>query len=224
MTSGINWDRIQNSGEHAQTLDFSKAQAVTAGQRLDFGKDNPDVKNIRVELYWNSDNDGDVSILLLGSDDKALPGRVDPNNPNSTAGMVWYNNEEVPGVIHSGDVTTAGTDPSEPEETIRIQLDRLDSKAEKVLVVASTFPDEDDATERPVPFGKLRDCKVMVIDDDTSKVLYLFELSEDYDAFTSVELANFYKRNGEWRFTSMGTGVGTSPRALSDIAAKYGVK
>lgn len=218
---GIDFGRIE-TGAHSSSLDFSKAQSVTSGQRIDFSKENPGVNNIRVELYWNSDNDGDASILLLDNAHKALRGTVPGStDPNATRGMVWYRNLSVPGVQHSGDVLTAGDDPSAPEETITVKLNQLERDAERVLVVASTFPNA--GTSAAVPFGRLRDCKVMVIDDDTNKVLYVYELDEDYHQFTSVELAEFYKRNGEWRYTSMGNGVGKSAQALSDIATKYGL-
>lgn len=229
---GIQFDRINTTGAHAASLNFSKAQEVTTGQRIDFSKENPNVTKVRIELYWTGNADGDASVLLLDSNKVALPGVTSaerqvptgPNgqiNPNKTRGMVWYNNESVPGVVHSGDVTEADDDPSSPEETIKVDLAGLEADANEVLVVASTFPDKDDPAQKPVPFGRLRNCRVMVVNDLTNEVLYVYELDEDFSQFTSVELASFYKRNGEWRYTSMGEGVGKSAQALSDIASKY---
>lgn len=214
-----NWDQLQNAGSHSRTLDFSKAQEVQAGQRIDFGKENPGVNDVRIELYWDSDHDGDASVLLLDSAHKALKGMTPgATDPNATRGMVWYKNLSVPGVSHSGDVLTSNGDSSAPEETITVKLDQVERAAERVLVVASTY-----SSGAPVPFGRLRDCKVMVINNDNNQVLYIFQVSEDHSVHTSVELAEFYRRDGEWRYTSMGNGVGKSSQALSDIAQKYGL-
>ncbi|MGL4252917.1 MAG: TerD family protein [Fusobacteriaceae bacterium] len=218
----MDFSRLQNAGAHASTLNFSKAQAVQTGQRMNFSKENPTCKQVRVELYWTGENDGDASIVLLGADKKALKGLVDPTNANSTRGMVWYNNLSVKGVAHSGDARTSDNDPSTPEETINVTLDQLEADVDSLVIVASTYPNPA-APTKAVPFGKFRDCKVMVINNETNEVIYVYELDEDFSTHSSVELASFYKRNGEWMFTSMGEGVGTSPEALSDIATKYGL-
>lgn len=218
----VDFNRLSNAGAHAQSLDFSKAKAVQAGQRINFSKENPTCHAVRVELYWTGENDGDASVLLLDANRKALSGLIDPANTNSTRGMVWYNNLSVTGIQHSGDARSSDNDPSTPEETIKVTLNQVDSEAEHVLVVASTFPVESEPT-KAVPFGKFRDCKVMVINDETNEVIYVYELDEDFSTHSSVELASFYKRNGDWNYVSMGEAVGTSAHALSDIASKYGL-
>lgn len=218
----VNFAALQNAGAHAQTLDFSKAQAVATGQRINFSKENPGVTAVRAELYWESDHDGDASVLILGANKLALPGVVaGQTDPNKTRGLVWYRNLSVPGITHTGDVRTANNDSSVPEETVKINLAQLDRDADEVVIIASTFPDDDAGRGAPVPFGRLRNCKVMVINDVTQEVLYVYELDEDFHQFTSVELASFYQRNGDWNFKSMGCGVGKAAQALSDIAAKY---
>lgn len=228
----IQFAQLQNAGAHASTLNFSKAVAVESGQRLDFGKDHPNVRNLRAELYWKGDADGDATVVLLDDNKVALSGvtAAERRNPtgingaidaNKTRGMVWYKSPTVPGVSHSGDVTSADEDDSAPEETIMINLNGLEADANEVVVVASTFPSKDDPAQKAVPFGKLRNCRVLIIDNDTNDVIYVYELDEDFSQFTSVELASFYKRNGEWRYTNMGVGVGKAAQALSDIATKY---
>lgn len=218
----VDFNRMANAGAHAQSLDFSKAQAVQTGQKINFSKENPTCKAVRIELYWTGENDGDASVLLLDANRKALTGLTNPSDPNSTRGMVWYNNLSVNGVQHSGDARTSDNDPSTPEETIRVCLNDIESQAEHVLVVASTFPTQAEPN-KAVPFGRFRNCRVLVINDDTNEVIYVYELDEDFSTHSSVELASFYKRNGDWNYTSMGEPVGKSAHALSDIASKYGL-
>jgi stress response protein SCP2 len=221
------------AGTHAASLNFDKAVSIGTAQRIDFSKDNPGVTDIRVELFWESNHDGDVAALVLGENDTALPGllaeslrknrSVSPGTYYPTRGMAWYNCYDIQGVSHSGDVQSTNGDNTAPEETIKINLSGLDPEAKTALIVASTFPSKEDSS-KAVPFGKLRNCKVLVINNANNAVLYTYELDEDFSEFTSVELAKFYLRNGEWKFTIMGEGVGKSAQALSDIATKYGVK
>jgi len=219
----IDFGKLQNAGEHASSLDFSKAVEIQSGQRIDFSKDNPGVDKLRVELHWDSEHDADASIMILGENQKALVGLKDANDKNSTKGMVWYNNLTNPGIEPSGDARTSDGDPSSPEEVISVTFSGLYPDANAVVIVASTFPEDDKGEGKAVPFGLIHNCRVDIIDDSSNRVLYSYALDEDYSTHTSVELAKFYQRNGEWKLTSMGEGVGTSKQALSDIAKKYGL-
>ncbi len=218
-----NFSALQNKGAHAQTLDFSKAVAVSSGERIDFSKANPLTTVIRAELHWDGGYDADASVMILDSLKQALKGLIDPTLPKSTRGMVWYGNLGAPGIVHTGDARQSGDDPSMPEETVIINLLELDQEANEVVIVASTFPEDDLGQGPAIPFGRIRNCRVDVIDDKTDVVLYTYELDEDYSTFTSVELLSLYKRNGEFKLVSMGEGVGASKMALGDIAKKYGL-
>lgn len=217
-------------GEHTNSLNFSKAVEVQTGQSLNFSKDNPGVQNLRAELYWQSEHDGDAAVVIADKNSKALQGmlpahqqdqaqRSSNNNYQPTAGLIWYNNLAVPGVRHSGDALTSNGDESLPEETVHIKLNELDPNAAEIVVVASTFS----KTNAPIPFSELSDCRVLIINDDTNEVIYVYHMSRQFRDFSSVELASFFKVNNEWNFTSMGAGVGNSPQALGDIAKKYGL-
>lgn len=209
----MNFEKMSTAGGHAATLDFTKAVEVASGERIDFTKANPGVTKIRAEIYWESDSDGDISAVLLNASKVATP-----------RGIVYYDQPELPGVTHSGDCTgdTDG-DPSTPEETMKVDLNALTAEVDSVLFIASTYPSKSDPDQKAVPFGLLRDCKVLIVNDETSEVLYGYELDEDYSTFTSVELCSFYRKDGGFRMTNMGTGVGNSAIALNDIAAKYGL-
>jgi stress response protein SCP2 len=211
------------TGAHADTLDFSKTVEIARGEKIDFSKANPDVNRIRVELHWEGTHDADAAIMLLGADKKALSGLKDPKDKNSTVGMVWYNNLQNPGVLHSGDAREADDDPSSPEETITIDLKALATGVASVVIVASTYPEDDAGQGKAVPFGLIENCRVDVINDATSEVLYTYHVGEDHSTVTSVELLNLYKFQESWKLVSMDTGVGKSAQALSDIASKYGL-
>lgn len=226
----INFEDLNTGGAHAQSLNFSKAVEVQTGQLLNFSKDNPGVSNLRVELYWASEHDGDVSVVIADANGKALQGMLPAHMQDATQkaknklyqptrGLIWYNNLAVPGATHSGDALTSNGDESLPEETVKISLDKLESTAEEVVIVASTHS----KTAQSIPFAELKQCRVLVINDDTNEVIYVYSMSRQFRDFSSVELANFFKSGTEWEFASMGSGVGNSPEALGDIAKKYGL-
>jgi tellurium resistance protein TerD len=197
-------------------LDFSKAQTISAGQTIQFAKDNPGLTKVRAELYWQSEHDADVSVLVL-ENGKILPGLMNSDS-NSTKGMLWYFNPVLPGLKHSGDVLeSTGTGP---EETIYIDLSK--TEGDELLIVASTDCGGVAGQSLPgVPFGKVRNCKILIINDLTNEVLYSYELDEDFSTYTSVEMASFYVRNNEWRFKSRGVGVANTPHGLEGIYLKY---
>lgn len=208
----IDFNKLATAGSHATTLNFTKAVEVTAGERINFAKAHPGVTNLRVELYWESDQDGDVAAITLGADKKATPG-----------GICFYNQLSLPGITHSGDcLGDTDGDPSTPEETMTIKLDQVDAAVDSVILVAGTHPKGGSTT--PVPFGRLRDCRVLIINDDNSEVLFAFELDEDFSTATSVELASFYRKGGDWRYTNMAEAVGSGAVALEDFVAKYDLK
>lgn len=217
-----------NNSAHLQSLNFSKAQEIQDGATLNFSKANPGVSKIRVELYWESDHDGDAAVVVTDASGKGLPGLLPPHLQDPaqraaneyyqpTRGLLWYNNLALPGITHSGDVLTSNNDPGAPEETIKIDLNGLEADAEEIVIVASTHS----KTATAIPFSELTNCKALIINDLNNEVLYSYSMNRVYRDFSSVELTRFFKENGEWSLVSLGQGVGNSPEALQDIAVKY---
>jgi stress response protein SCP2 len=62
---------------------------------------------------------------------------------------------------------------------------------------------------------------VRLYNDETNAALYEFDLSEDASRGTAVEMARIYLKDNEWRFTTLGDIIGTSPNGLEDIINKY---
>ena len=210
----IDFSKLSTAGAHATTLNFTKAIEVTAGERINFSKTNPGVTKLRVEIYWESDSDGDIAAVTLGADKNATPG-----------GICFHQQLSIAGINHSGDCRGGvDGDASIPEETMTIDLDAVGDLVDSVLIVAGTHPKEGEDQNKAIPFGRLRDCRVLIINDANGYVLYAFELDEDFSTFTSVELASFYRKGGDWRYTNMAEGVGTSVNALVDFQAKYDIK
>lgn len=236
----LNFDRQQaiiaaNPTGAMSQLNFSKCQDVAAGGRLNFSKEfgaGIINANLEAQLYWESAHDGDLTALVLGQNKKALPGllaQADQKgrfNPKAeyqpTRGMVWFANYDVPGISHSGDVQTSDDgDNSKPEETMKIKLAELDGEAAEAVIVGSTHVEP--ASSTPIPFGRLRDAFLLVVNMDTNEVLCKVDLSEDFYDFTSVEIGSFYKKAEDFMFKSIQEGVSKATIGLQDIAVKYGL-
>ncbi len=224
---------------HASSLNFDKVQDIEVGTVINFGKEHPAVTKLRTELYWNGEADGDISMIISAANGKAIPGvipgvlikpgatlngrphpDVGKQDPNATKGMIWYNNLQVPGVVHSGDVQYGQGDDSAPEEVITTTFAELDASAQGVMGILTTFPDKSTPTI-PVPLSNLANCKVLVIDDVTNDVLYRHQVPTNVGAHTSMEIFKYSLDSGLWVYEALNTVVGKSAQALADIHAKH---
>jgi tellurium resistance protein TerD len=195
----------------AGSMDFSKAVVLAPGQRVNITEDFPDMHNLRVELYWETKHDGDLAALIQDEDGNGLPN-----------GMCYYSQPKEYGLSYGGDTrSSTDGDKSKPEEIMSISLDELDPKAKRISLIASTFPLEDDLDQKAVPFGVLRECKVLVVNADTEEVIFGYELEEDFSEFTSVILCEMYVRNGSFRMVNRSEGFGKKAVPLEEIAEHY---
>ena len=180
------------------------AISLQKGQRQALG-----AKSFSVGLGWDAndmsgqDFDLDASLFILGSNRKLL----------SEQHFVFYNNltSSDGAVEHTGDNLTGAGDGD--DETININLSKLDSRAQELIVVVTIH----DAIQRRQNFGQVRNSYVRIYDQSNREILK-YELDEDYSVETSVEFGRIYKRNGEWKFEAVGAG---SNGGLDQFVNKY---
>lgn len=190
-----------------------------AGDRVNLSKKNPGLKKIRVGLAWDEKQgivvDLDASAIVT-SNGKAV-GEHDSNGVAD--GIVWYNGLTYKDVIrHNGDNTTGEGEGD--DEVININLDKL-SDNEEVLIVATVYSQGDKIT-----FGRAANAYLYIYNDETDEKLYSFDLTEDGSSATAIEMARFYKKDGDWRLGTLGEPVlalnGEAPaNGLETIVAKY---
>ena len=178
------------------------------GQRVDIG-----VKKFGVGLGWDPNKrsedeefDLDASAFMLDeggripsegffvfyrSTTRKPPGSIYPDGkPISPDGAVE----------HSGDNRTG--DGEGDDETIDIQLDRLDARIQEIIITVTIH----DAEERKQNFGQVRNAFIRIYDAASNDEICKYELDEDFSAETAVEFGRLYKRSGIWRFEAMGAG------------------
>ena len=174
-------------------------------------RENITSQKFTIGLGWDTNNsstgqdfDLDASVFILGDNGKLL----------SDSHFVFYNNLRSPNdaVMHTGDNLTGDGDGD--DEQVIVDLSKIDSSASEIIVVVTIH----DASARNQNFGQVRNSFVRIIDNASNQELLHYELEEDFSIETAVEFGRIYKRNNEWKFEAVGTGM---KGGLQDYLNKY---
>ncbi len=183
------------------------AISLVKGQKVDIG-----LNKVGVGLGWDpnqspggADYDLDASAFLLDSQKKA---------PNESF-FVFYNNQRSPegSVESSGDDTTGGSSDGD-DETLTVDLTKVDQRVQEIIFVVSIF----EAEKRKQNFGQVRNSFIRIYDASNSEEICKYELGEDFSTETCIEFGRLYKREGKWRFEAMGIGY---RRGLEELISRY---
>lgn len=164
-----------------------------------------------VGLGWDTnssttgtDFDLDTSVFILGENKKLL----------SDSHLVFYNNLKSPNeaVVHTGDNRTGAGDGD--DEQILVDLSKIEPNAAEICIVVTIH----EAAQRGQNFGQVRNSFIRIFDSVTNQEMLKYELEEDFSIETAVEFGRIYKRNGEWKFEAVGTGM---KGGLEDYLNKY---
>lgn len=173
-------------------------------------RQNISAPKFNVGLGWdtNSSNTGeafdlDASIFILGANGKLV----------SDSHFVFYNNLKSPdeAVIHTGDNLTGEGDGD--DEKITIDLSKISSDVAEITFVVTIHQ----ADTRRQNFGQIRNSFIRIVDTNNTE-LVKYELDEDFSIETAVEFGRIYKRNDEWKFEAVGSGM---KGGLQDFLNKY---
>lgn len=183
------------------------AITLEKGQRIGIG-----LSKVSVGLGWDPnegtgfDFDLDASAFMLGSNKKI---------PNDNY-FVFYNNPKSPdGAVEStGDDTTGGNSDGGDDETLNVDLQKVDPSIQEILFVATIYK----ADERKQNFGQVKNSYIRIYNSITNEEIARYDLDEDFSIETAVEFGRLYRRGGEWKFEAMGIG---SKGGLQALVNKY---
>ena len=152
------------------------------------------------------DFDLDASAFMLGSTKKI---------PNDNY-FIFYNNPKSPdGAVEStGDDTTGGNSDGGDDETLNVDLQKVDSSIQEILFVATIYK----ADERKQNFGQVRNSYIRIYNSITNEEIARYDLDEDFSIETAVEFGRLYRRGEEWKFEAMGIG---NKGGLQALVNKY---
>ena len=142
--------------------------------------------------------DLDASVILLDAQGKHID-------------TVYFGHKDAPGIHHSGDDLTGDADGDDgmDNETIAVQLSKIDSRVEHVFFVLNSYRNQH---FDKIPYIGIRiytspNNKPKTRISDPVNILAEFSLKRDAEDFTgklSVILGEAYRRNGEWKFKAIG--------------------
>lgn len=184
------------------------------GQRYAF--DNS-MKLALVGLGWDTnrydggyDFDLDASAFLLGENGKLLQDEdfVFYNNLNGRNGAV----------VHTGDNLTGEGEGD--DEVIIIDFAKIPSEIKKIAICVTIY----EAEIRRQNFGQVSNAYIRVAkmkneNDTAGETVLRFDLEEEFSIETALVVAEFYLRNGEWKFNAIGSGY---QGGLASIVRSYG--
>lgn len=165
------------------------------GQKIDIG-----LTKMSVGLGWNPnegtgyDFDLDASAFMLDKE------RLIPEEKF----FVFYGNVNSPdgALYHTGDDPTGGNSEAGDDETIQIDLTKVDGRIQEILFVVTIH----EAIQRKQNYGQVRNSYIRIVDDLTGQEIAKYELGEDFSIETAVEFGRLYKREGRWKFEASGIG------------------
>ncbi len=177
------------------------------GQKIDIG-----LSKMSVGLGWTPhegtgfDFDLDASAFMVDA------GRLIPDEKY----FVFYGNTDSPDTAlhHTGDDPTGGNSAGGDDETIQVDLSKIDPRIQEILFVVTIY----DATPRRQNFGQVRDSYIRIVDDSTGLEVAKYELGEDFSIETAVEFGRLYKKDGKWKFEASGIGY---KEELAFFLSKY---
>lgn len=144
------------------------AITLEKGQRIGIG-----LSKVSVGLGWDPnegtgfDFDLDASAFMLGSNKKI---------PNDNY-FIFYNNPKSPdGAVEStGDDTTGGNSDGGDDETLNVDLQKVDPSIQEILFVATIYK----ADERKQNFGQVRNSYIRIYNSITNEEIARYDLDED---------------------------------------------
>ena len=165
------------------------------GQRIDIG-----LQSMTIGLGWDPnegtgyDFDLDASAFMINEK------RLIPSEPF----FVFYGNTDSPdgALHHTGDDPTGGNSEDGDDESIEVNLSKVDSRITEILFVVTIH----EAQNRNQNYGQVRNSYIRIVDNTTGKEVAKYELGEDFSIETAVEFGRLYKHNGKWKFEDSGIG------------------
>jgi tellurium resistance protein TerD len=183
------------------------AISLVKGQKIDIG-----LSKISVGLGWNpnegtgSDFDLDASAFMI-NDARLIP---------SENYFVFYGNTDSPDTAlhHTGDDPTGGNSAEGDDETIQVDLSKINADIKEILFVVTIH----DAQGRKQNFGQVRKSYIRIVNDANGEEIAKYELGEDFSIETGVEFGRLYFKDGHWKFEASGIGY---KEDLSFFLEKY---
>jgi len=185
------------------------AISLQKGQKIALEKVAPGINAGLIGLGWDVnptdtgiDFDLDVSVFLLGDNEKLL----------SEKHFVFYNNLTSPDSDKSvqlmGDNRTG--EGAGDDEAVIVDFRKVPQNITKMAVTVTIH----EADKRGQNFGQVNNAYVRLVNVETKDEVLRYDLAEDFSIETALIMAEFYRKDGEWRVGAVGSGYEGGLQAL----------
>lgn len=182
------------------------------GGNISLSKAEPGISKALVGLGWDTrSTDGagfdlDASVFMVTADGKV----------RSDADFIFYNQLESScgSVVHTGDNLTGEGEGD--DEAVQVDLNRVPTEIEK-LVFSVTIHD---AASRRQNFGMVSNAFIRIVNDETSREIVRYDLSEEASIETAMIFGELYRYRGQWKFRAVEQGY---KGGLGPLARSFGV-
>ena len=205
-TVSQNTGQAQSTGQNA---DVRRITLPALSKRVSKGQKVPltfSSNKIKVNFGWNVNNsacDVDVSAFLLAGNGKVVGDDffVFYGQESSPERSVLFKNVEEANVLQVFDIDTSILNPA----------------VQKIVFVMTI----NDAIEKALNFGMLKDAYIQIVDPVTNAEVASFLVEEYYNNINSMMMGEVYLHNGAWKFSAIGNGVN---KDLAGLCEFYGVQ
>ncbi len=192
---------------------------VKRGTKVNLMKEQPGLKRVRVEMYWDENaydtggkHDLDITAVATQENGKCYEDR----DFVVSFGKDDFGNDlsiHPSGAIkHSGDELTGGKEGA--DEVITVDFSKMPAYLTNIDFLATT--------NGGVTFGQVKNAKVKLINDETNQeVIPTYDLEEDFSGEKAVKLIRLYKKDGDWRFSAEGVGYN---QGITAFIPQYGLQ
>lgn len=175
---------------------------------INLKKEAPSMRNVTVGLGWDpvkgfgSDIDCDAAVALVKGGQSSGGFKLFGGKGKKEVVYFGHKRSSDGSIIHTGDNLTGDGDGD--DEQIKIDLSRLDDGVNKVYIGVNIYQ----ASSRHQDFGKIENCFVRLVDDDTNIEVCKYNISNNkmYDGCVSMIMGVLERDADGFKFTALGDG------------------
>lgn len=193
---------------------------LAKGERINLTKEIGKLTNVIVALGWDEATSGrsidcDSFVIALRDAKLGLFNKSKSAKLKSESDVVYFGNKihNSKCIVHHGDNLTGRGDGD--DEIISVKLEDMPGDIKELVFGINIY----DCCFRGQHFGMIKNCYVRIIDDNSRREICRYNLTDDYNDYTALEVGKLIKEDGEWHFKAVGKG--TKDMSIDDFLKRF---
>lgn len=191
------------------------------GRKINLSKEFAGVSKYHIGLGWDvnrydgGDYDLDAMAFMITANGKVINDNYMVFYGSQTKDEQGRSCDPEKSLIHTGDNRTGSGDGD--DEVLILDTALVNPQIEKIVIAVNIFNEN---PSNVITFGQVENAFIRICNEATGEELVRTDLSEDYDAETALVFAEFYRHNGDWKYTPVCQGYKDGLVALCN---SYGI-